>query len=125
MARYFKTFICLFLFFFASCQEGGEAGDLFGQWRMNDSENNYISFSGSIARLRNLEVGEVFGNFQHIGDSLFIQCYSIKGLATDTFVVENSYNFQPFNNIRTKIEVLDSEQLILSKDGKKWSFYKY
>lgn len=74
---------------------------------------------------RSLTEGEVFGNFQHVGDSLFIQCYSIKELQTDTTIVEESYGFRPFNNIRLKIESIDDDNLLISKGDRKWSFYKY
>lgn len=74
---------------------------------------------------RSLTEGEVFGNFQHVGDSLFIQCYSIKEQQTDTAIVEESYGFRPFNNIRLKIESIDDDNLLISKGDRKWSFYKY
>ena len=74
---------------------------------------------------RSLTEGEVFGNFQHVGDSLFIQCYSIKEQQTDTTIVEESYGFRPFNNIRLKIESIDDDNLLISKGDRKWSFYKY
>ena len=115
-----------------SCQEGHEAGDLLGQWRMTGSDTNYLSFSGGVALFRDISFadtdlgkGQIYGNFQHQGDSLFIQCYSIKGLPTDTTVVENHFGFKPFNDIRLKIEVFDNDQLILSKEGKNWRFEKY
>lgn len=119
------------IFLLTSCQEGSEAGDLFGQWRMEGSEFNYIGFSGSVAVLRNVteknttSVRQIYGNFQHKGDSLFIQCYSEKGLPSDTVIVEESFGFKPFNNIRVKIEALDNDHLILTKDQQSWSFYKY
>lgn len=131
MVKYSKypiVILAVFSTLFFSCQEGGEAGNLIGQWRMTESDTKYISFSGSVSLFRNLwngELHEVYANFQHINDSLFIQCVSIEGNPIDTTIVEIDYGFAPFTNIRTKIEVLDSEQLILSKDGKKWSFYKY
>ena len=140
MARYFKSivhsaqFIVLLLAFpltFSSCQEGREAGDLLGQWRMADSDSKYISFSGSITEFRYVKDGSlrqyVFGNFQHVGDSLFIQCYSIneEQKATDTELIEDTYEMKPFNDIRVKIEVLDGKHLSLSKNGKMWNFYKY
>lgn len=142
MARYFNfivhsaQFIVLLLAFpltltFSSCQEGREAGDLLGQWRMADSDSKYISFSGSITEFRYVKDGSlrqyVFGNFQHVGDSLFIQCYSIyeEQKATDTELIEDTYEMKPFNDIRVKIEVLDSKHLSLSKNGKMWNFYKY
>ena len=114
-----------------ACQEGREeAGDLLGQWRQKGSDTNYLSFSGSVALFRDISYadlakGQIYGNFQHKGDSLLIQCYSVKGLASDTAVVENNFGFKPFNNIRMKIEVLDNDQLVLSKDGQTWSFEKY
>ena len=108
-----------------SCQEGREAGDLLGQWRMVGSDTKYISFSGSITWIRCLPDDEVFGNFQHIGDSLFIQCYSIEGNVADTILIEEKYAFKPFNNIRVKIESLTSDKLIISKNSQNWSFDKY
>ena len=113
------------IFLLTSCQEGSEAGDLFGQWRQTGSDTNYMSFSGSVALFRNSLEGRVYGNFQHKGDSLFIQCYSAKGLRSDTVVVEDAFGFKPFNNIRVKIEALDNDHLILSKEQQSWSFYKY
>lgn len=126
MAKYFKLFVCAFLFFLSSCQEGGEAGDLWGQWRMTGSDNNYISFSGSVSLLKDTSKDAmVYGNFQRTGDSLFIQYYSAKELLVDTIAVEQSFGFKPFNNIRVKIEVLDGDVLVLSKDNQTWNFYKY
>lgn len=129
MAKYFKiwAFSCWLLAIgsLASCQEGGEAGDLFGQWRMEGADSKYISFSGSIVWMRDLRQGGVFGNFQHQGDSLFMQCYSNKGEKSDTIVVEQSLGFKPINNIRVRIATLDSDHLVLTKDGQTWSFYKY
>lgn len=131
MARYYKTWAvgCWLLAIgtFFSCQEGGEAGDLFGMWRLTGSDTQYISFSGSVTRLT--EVTEtrayVYGNFQHESDSLFIQLFSEKGLKNDTIMVEDSFGFKPFNNIRMRIETLNDDHLVLSKDGRIWSFYKY
>ena len=115
-----------------SCQEGGEAGDLLGQWRMKGSDTNYLSFSGTVALFRDVSFadtdlgkGQIYGNFQHIGDSLLIQCFSVKGTPSDTAVIENHFGFKPFNNIRLKIEVVDNERLVLSKAGQTWSFEKY
>ena len=127
MAKYFKHLILLSsaIFLLLSCQEGGEAGDLFGQWRLDGSDSKYISFSGNVTWLQDLEVGEIYGTFQHQGDSLFIQCYSKKGEKRDTIVVEQSFGFTPVNNIRLRIVTLDSDNLTLSKDGQTWKFYKY
>jgi hypothetical protein len=125
MARFFKTLFLLSCILLTACQEGREAGELFGQWRMAGSDLNYISFSGSITWIRNLKEGEVYGNFQHTGDSLFIQCYSIEGEPKDTAIVEKTFGFKPFRNIRIKIESLTSDQLIVSQKGQTWSFDKY
>jgi len=129
MAKYFRTLTTscwlLAVGMFFSCQEGREAGDLLGQWRMTGSDTKYISFSGSITWIKNLNETEVYGNFQHQGDSLFIQCFSKKGEATDTILIENTFGFGPFTNIRLKIDKLDDENLILSKGNQRWSFYKY
>ena len=127
MARFFKYIILLAssIFLLNSCQEGGEAGDLFGMWKMADSDTKYVSFSGSLTRFRDKDASEVYGNFQHKGDSLFIQCYSREALKSDTVMVEESFGFKPFNNIRVKIEALNGDILVLSKEGQKWNFYKY
>ena len=129
MVRFFK-YIAVSCWLLAagtlsSCQEGNEAGDLLGQWRMSGSDTRYLYFSGSIASFRGINEGEVFGNFQHVGDSLFIQCYSIKEVLSDTLMVEESYGFKPFKNIRVKIESMDGDRLILSKEQQHWSFDKY
>ena len=129
MAKFYKHLISYLLiltsYLFISCQEGRDAGDLFGQWRLSGSDTKYISFSGSIVWIKNLNENELYGNFQHVGDSLFIQCYSIKGIPEDTTLVENSFGFRPFNNIRLKIETLSSDRLQLRKDNLTWSFDKY
>ena len=126
MGKYFKYIILLTssIFLLLSCQEGREAGDLWGQWRMDGGDRLYISFSGHIARLQDTHHAEIFvyGNFQHEGDSLFLQCYSAEGEAKDTIMVEEAFGFKPFNNIRMKIEKLDADNLVFSKDGFTWSF---
>ena len=129
MERFFKyTLIVLLtstLFSLTSCQEGSEAGDLLGQWRMTGSDTHFISFSGTVSGFRIINEAEVFGKFQHSGDSLFIQCVSINGTKKDTTVVEEIYGMKPFTNIRLKIETLNSDRLELSKGSQRWSFYKY
>jgi hypothetical protein len=129
MARFFKRCIVAAAILLTACQEGGDAGDLLGQWRMTGSDSRYLSFAGSIVEFRLVEgtflMNEVFGNFQHVGDSLFIHCYSIYGGKNDTLNVEQGFGFKPFDNIRLKIDVLDNDHLTLSKDGRLWSFYKY
>lgn len=131
MAKYFKHILLLTSYFFllSSCQEGSEASDLLGQWRLTGSDTNYMSFSGSVALFRTTNNGyleaQIYGNFQHQGDSLFIQCYSEKGLRLDTVIVEESFGFKPFNNIRVKIEALDNDHLILKNDQQSWTFNKY
>jgi hypothetical protein len=67
----------------------------------------------------------VYGNFQHVGDSLFIQCYSEKAEKADTIMIEESFGFKPFNNIRVKIAALDNDQLVITKGSQTWSFHKY
>ena len=123
----------MFLFAFTACQEGGEAGELWGQWRMADSEEDYakyVSFSGPVLMFKGILKGdlygrEVYGNFQHVGDSLFIQCCSVKEQLSDTTMVEDRFGFKPFNDIRVKIVTLDGDDLVLDKNGQTWRFYKY
>jgi hypothetical protein len=125
--RYFILLFSLFTIHFSllSCQEGGEAGDLFGQWRLKGSDNKYVSFSGSVCLFRHINKGEVFGKFQHVGDSLFIECVSILKEKEDTALVESTFGFKPFTNIRLKINTLNSDDLELSQGGQTWQFYKY
>ena len=125
MARFFNTIIALSLLLLVSCQEGGEAGDLLGQWRLADSDTKYVSFSGSLTLFRSITEGEVYGKFQHEGDSLFIQCFSIYGSPQDTAIVENSFGFQPFGDIRLKIDALTNDKIVLSKGQRQWRFRKY
>ena len=125
MARYFKIIMVLSFLLLTSCQEGGEAGDLLGQWRLSDSDTKYVSFSGSLTLFRSITEGEVYGKFQHVGDSLFIQCLSIYGAPSDTAIVENSFGFQPFGDIRLKIEALSNDKIVLSKGQRQWRFRKY
>jgi hypothetical protein len=127
MARFCKLLILLtsHIFLLTSCQEGGSAGDLFGQWRLTDREDLYICFSGSIADFRKAGVQEVYANFQHVGDSLFMQCSSIKKIKADTTFVEDDFGMKPFTNIRVRIDALDSDRMLLSKDGQHWTLEKY
>lgn len=127
MAKYYKILLLFasYIFLLTSCQEGKDAGDLLGQWRLDNYDSKYISFSGSVSLIKDMNTGAAYGNFQHVGDSLFIQCYSEKEQKSDTITVEESFGFKPFNNIRTKIVALDSDQLILTKNGQTWSFHKY
>ena len=127
MAKYFKSILLLAssILLLTSCQEGGDAGDLFGQWRMDNSDTKYISFSGSIVWIKDLNMGDIYGNFQHQGDSLFIQYYSKKGEKNDTVIVEDSFGFKPINNVRMRIVTLEKDKLVLDKNGQTWSFYKY
>ena len=127
MARFFKYLILFTIHcsLFISCQEGGDAGDLLGQWRLSGSDTKYVSFSGSIVWVKNLGENELYGNFQHVGDSLYIQCYSIKGIPEDTMLVEERFGFKPFNNIRLKIESLSSDRLQLRQNNQTWAFDKH
>ena len=132
MERYFKRdtrklvlFFCFFVFLFSSCQEGGDAGDLWGQWRMTNSDSQFLNFSGKVALFRDNKGTQVFGNFQHMGDSIFIQCVSIEQRQADTLFVEDRFGFKPFTDIRVKIATLDSENLVLTKDSQTWSFTIY
>ena len=131
MARYYKHLLLLTSYIFlltsslSSCQEGGDAGDLFGQWRLTDKEDMYVSFSGTITQFRKNNGQAVFAKFQHVGDSLFMQCSSIKQIKSDTTFVEDDFGMKPFTNIRLKIDVLDDERLLLSKDDQRWILEKY
>ena len=125
MARYCKLLILALASCLSACQEGGEAGDLFGQWRLAGSDALYVSFSGSVTLFRAVGKGQAFGNFQHQGDSLFIQCHSIAGERRDTVMIEQSYGLRPFSDIRLKITSLDSEHLTLKKGGQTWKWRIY
>ena len=125
MERFFRLLALLAVVCLSACQEGGDAGDLLGQWRIKDSDTQYVSFSGSVSLFRLIGVANVYGNFQHTGDSLFIQCVSVMGEKRDTVAVEETLGFRPFTDIRVRIETLDRETLVLSRDGRIWTFSKY
>ena len=127
MVKYFKTVLSAFVLIcsFVSCHEGHEAGDLLGMWRMDGSDTHYLKFSGHIVNVTVYGNDEVWGNYSREGDSIYIQCYSLYGRLNDTIIVEEQFGFKPFNDIRMRIETLNSERLVLSKDGKVWSFYQY
>ncbi|MCR5513151.1 MAG: lipocalin-like domain-containing protein [Prevotella sp.] len=127
MARFSKYFFLLTssIILFTSCQEGGDAGDLLGQWRLTTKEDMYVSFSGSITQFRKNNGQAVFAKFQHVGDSLFMQCSSIKQQKSDTTMIENEFGMKPFTNIRVRIDALDSDHLTLSKDNQHWVLEKY
>ncbi len=127
MAKYYKILLLFasYIFLLTSCQEGKDAGDLLGQWRLDNYDSKYISFSGSVSLIKDMNTGAVYGNFQHLGDSLFIQCYSEKEQKSDTITVEESFGFKPFNNIRVKIAALDNDQLVITQGSQTWSFHKY
>lgn len=117
-----------------ACQEGGDAGDLLGQWRLTDMkvqehyttyDNAYLSFSGSIALFRCPGENEVFAKFQRSADSLFIQCTSIYGAPADTALVERVFGLRPFTDIRLKVDALSSERLSFSQGNQQWRFRKY
>ena len=125
MAKYYKLLAVGCWLLAASCQEGGDAGDLWGQWRLEGHDDMYISFSGNITQFRKNNGQAVFAKFQHEGDSLFMQCSSINQEKSDTTFVENDFGMNPFTNIRLRIDALDSDHLTLSKGGKRWLLEKY
>ena len=125
MAKYYKLLAVGCWLLAASCQEGGDAGDLWGQWRLEGHDDMYISFSGTITQFRKNNGQAVFAKFQHEGDSLFMQCSSINQEKSDTTFVEEEFGMNPFTNIRLRIDALDSDHLELSKGGKRWLLEKY
>ena len=131
MVKFYKTlalrltFIVYCSLFIVSCQQGSEAGDLLGQWRLEGHDDMYVSFSGTIAQFRKNNGQKVFANFQHQGDSLFMQCSSIYKQKTDTTLIENEYGMTHFTNIRLRIDALDNDRLLLSKSSQHWAFEKY
>lgn len=127
MAKFFKniSLVVSCVVLMAACQEGSEAGDLLGQWRMNGSDTKYVKFSGNLAYIEELGTGGAWGHFVKDGDSLFIQCYSIEQTAQDTLIVEDDFGFRPFEDIRLRVECITDDRLLLSGNGQTWSFYKY
>ena len=125
MAKYYKLLAVGCWLLAASCQEGGDAGDLWGQWRLEERDDMYISFSGNITQFRKNNGQAVFAKFQHEGDSLFMQCSSINQEKSDTTFIEEEFGMNPFTNIRLRIDALDSDHLTLSKGGKRWLLEKY
>lgn len=108
-----------------SCTEGRDAGDLWGMWQSADTPGQYISFSGNVVSFRSHDRGEVFGKFQHVGDSLFIMCVSPYQRLEDTLAIEEYYHFRPFHNIRLRILTLDGKRLIMQQGAQQWRFNSY
>lgn len=128
MARFCKHILLLTysVILLASCQEGGDAGELLGQWRLADGDGTkYVSFSGNFVRFMEVGHGEVYGNFTHTGDSIFIRCYSVGATPADTALVEQVFGMKPFADIRLKAVLPDDHTLLLSQDGHKWALRKY
>ena len=145
MARYFKkaavwmlcaAFFTLHSFLFTSCQEGGNAHGGYGSYNSGYYDytslfdEQYISFSGSIVQFHtvtpdNVMNSQIFGKFQHVGDSLFIQCYSINDSQHDIDVVENVFGFYPFNNIRVKIKFVGDNAIQLTDNSHEWILEKW
>ena len=125
MAKFYKLLAIGCWLLAASCQEGRDAGDLLGQWKLMDKEDMYVSFSGTITQFRKNNGQAVFAKFQHVGDSLFIQCSSIYQEKSDTTIIEEEYGMKPFDNIRLRIDVLDGDHLTFCKDGQHWVLQKY
>ena len=40
-------------------------------------------------------------------------------------MVEDEFGMKPFTNIRVKIDAVDSDRMLLSKDGQQWTLEKY
>lgn len=132
MANYCKTFahraavlLLLPAVILSSCQEGSDAGSLLGQWRLEGSPTQYLSFSGSVTLLRSVGKAEVFGNFQQHGDSLFLQFHSIYAHPSDTAAVVNLFGPQPIDDIRLKVMTLDGGHLVLGNGQRLWNFCYY
>lgn len=127
MARFFRnTFYAIItMVALTACEEGSDAGELYGQWRLVGGENVYVSFSGSLVIMRKTSVAEVYGNFQHVGDSLFMQYYTYKEEPLDTLTIEEELHFRPMNNVRTRITELSGKHLTLTRGGEIWNFEKY
>ena len=100
MAKYFNILVLFSFLLIVSCQEGREAGDLLGQWRMTGSDSKYVSFSGSLVWFKSTSQG-------------------------DTALIEESFGLKPFDDIHLKIESLSSDKLVIRNAQQAWSFYKY
>lgn len=127
MARFFRNtfFAIITMVALVSCEEGREAGDLYGQWRLVGGDNIYVSFSGSLVIMRKTNYSEVYGNFQHVGDSLFMQYYPNNEEPLDTLTLEEELHFKPMNNVRTRITELSGKRLTLTRGSDTWCFEKY
>ena len=74
MARFSKHLILVTSYIFlltstlSSCQEGGNAGDLLGQWRLEGYEDMYVSFSGTITQFRKANGQHAFDKGNIYGD---------------------------------------------------------
>jgi hypothetical protein len=125
MGKFFRLTFILAIASLVACQDGREAGDLWGQWRLKDSDTHYLSFAGSVALFRIIPERQVYANFQHVADSLFIQCCSVNADPADTIAIESKFGMKPFTNIRLKVQTIEDQTLVLTDGENHWAFRKY
>lgn len=126
----------------SACQENGDIGDLYGQWKLisrsEGSEHEplaegygyYLSFQGKVvwAKVSYDEAHsytDVFGNFQHEGNQLRMQFYQVVSGNSPEAIVSGRFGFEHPEDIRLEICTLDGDRLILSDGQRQWSFEHY
>ncbi len=139
MAKFFKYYSIVSLFLFAACQNEGDIGSLYGQWLLRNSyvngenklfDNIYFSFQGKVVWVKSVNAdnhtyNDVFGNFQHVGDSLLINFVQKSEQTTTTSLIEERCGFVDADNVRLIIKNLDSSELILSDGDNYWKYEKF
>ena len=141
MVRFSKySFILLFiLFFFPSCQNEGDIGDLYGQWRLSQSSVDdlvkqhvqiYFSFQGKVVWAKRVDIqenayGDVFGSFVHQGDSLILSFSQQNEYTTPESLIRNECRFVDPENIRLKVVTLNESGLKVMSGDNYWQFEKY
>ncbi len=139
MAKFYKYFCFVLLFLLTACQNEGDIGSLYGQWKLTNShvngenklfDNIYFSFQGKVVWVKSVNAdnhtyNDVFGNFQHVGDSLLINFVQKSELTTTASLIEERCGFADADNVRVLIRNLDSSELILLDGDNYWNFEKY
>lgn len=139
MGRFYKYFCLLSFFLLSACQNEGDIGYLYGQWSLKSSyingenkkyDNIYFSFQGKVVWVKSVNAtyhtyNDVFGNFDHVGDSILFSFVQKSESTTTTFLIKEKCGFSDADNVRLLIKNIDSSELILIDRDNYWYFEKY
>ncbi len=125
-----------------ACTNDGDIGDLYGQWQLTEyslddtryrPSQSFLSFQSQTVQARVVytnihSAANLTGNYQHLGDSLLMQFYVLSDnteqLTADALSLQY-YGLATPDDVRLRVEHLDSKTLRLSSGKDYWNFRKY